>query len=89
MPKAGTPQSTPDVAAMLNNPQLSQMASQMLAQQLGKRPEDVQSILSCIGKCMAFFNKIISIYNFFTIGNRKYITGAAIVLALSSYFQLV
>lgn len=73
----------PDVASMLNNPDLTKMASQMLSQQLGKQPEDIQVILNCIGKMMKIFGKIVAVYNILMGGNRKYITLSVVVLGFS------
>ena len=81
--------SMPNIANLLNNPEMSRMASEMLAKQLGKRPEDVQTILTCLGKCFSVFSKIVSTYKFFTAGNRKYFTSATLIVGVSYYFGLL
>lgn len=74
------------VQNMLNNPAMTKMMSQMLSQQFGKNPENVETILNCLSKCMNFFMKFVSFYKFVSSGNRKYISGAAIV-GLFSYWM--
>lgn len=83
------PPQAPDISSMLNNPALTRMASEMLGKQLGKKPEDIQTLLNFFGKLMSFFMKIASIYQFFTRGNRKYFTGAVTVLIIANYFGML
>ncbi|OMJ77781.1 hypothetical protein SteCoe_22530 [Stentor coeruleus] len=75
-----------DIASMLNNPEISKLASEMLAKQFGKRPEDVQIIIGCLGKCMNVISKVAKVYRFFTAGNRKYIVVSFLVFLIAHYF---
>ena len=82
-PGLGSEPKMPDVASMLSNPDLTKMASQMLSQQLGKQPEDIQVILNCIGKMMKIFGKIMAVYNTLMGGNKKYVTLSVVALGFS------
>jgi tetratricopeptide (TPR) repeat protein len=81
--------SSPDVSSMLNNPHLTRMASEMLAKQLGRNPDEINTVLTCLGKLLKFIMKVAYVYKLFTAGNRKYITGSALVLLLAYYFGLL
>jgi hypothetical protein len=80
---AASPGGVPDMSSMLNNPEMIRMASQMLSQQLGRKPEDIEMVLSCLGKMLKMFGKLIGIYTFFMKGNRKYLTLAGGVCLIS------
>ena len=96
-PPAGGPQPSgppagpagPDISSMLNNPALTRMASEMLGKQLGKKPEDIESLLSCLGKLISFFVKVANFCRIFTAGNRKYFTGAVLILIVANYFGML
>jgi hypothetical protein len=75
-----------DIAAMLSNPEISKIASEMIAKQFGKKPEDIQMVIGCLGKCMSFISKVAKVYRFFTAGNRKYIVMSLLVLLIAHYF---
>lgn len=79
----------PNMASMLNNPEMIKMASQMLAQQLGKKPEDVETILGCLGKVMKVFGKMVEVYMFFMKGNRKWVSISGGVLLFSYWMGYV
>ena len=79
----------PNMASMLNNPEMIKMASQMLAQQLGKKPEDVETILGCLGKLMKVFGKVVEVYMFFMKGNRKWVSISGGVLLFSYWMGYV
>lgn len=75
-----------DIASMLSNPEISKIASEMIAKQFGKKPEDIQIVIGCLGKCMSFISKVAKVYRFFTAGNRKYIFMSLLVLLIANYF---
>ena len=74
---------------MLSNPELTRMASEMLGKQLGKKSEDIQTILSCFGKLMTVIMKFVRVYQFFTAGNRKYFTAGFGIFLIANYFGML
>jgi hypothetical protein len=83
------PKPKPQTSEMLNNPEKTQMASEMLAQQLGSNPEDVQIVLKAIGKFMGLLSGIRKIYNIFTMGNRKYLTISVLMVFIAYYIGMI
>ncbi|CAG9335983.1 unnamed protein product [Blepharisma stoltei] len=65
----------------INNPK----NSRLLREELGRSKEEIDSVLSLMDRILELFNIFKRFFNIFTVGNRKYITGAFFVGLISIY----
>ena len=70
---------------LLNDPSMSQAASSLLAPQFGRKPEEIQTAFSVLGKCLALATAFSRAKRFLVSGSHKYFTLAGLVLFAAHY----